>query len=197
MDAELLPLLAKWLRRDLVAQLDSNLHKHFPADRWCVRWPGGGDAGKPPLRFLFSWRADGSGALRGHWRPLLDALPDDCLAFGSVTPLPPRDADPEWSTIWLQLPGDDHAGAPVVSAAATQDKPHGLSSQHQALVDANRAAALLRRATASKLGDLSGRLHNLMHIYNHNRHLSLHKKPCRCLFYIYTGRCTWSNAWWC
>ena len=35
-DADLLPLLAKWFRRDLVSQLDTALHKRYPPEQRCI-----------------------------------------------------------------------------------------------------------------------------------------------------------------
>ena len=180
-DADLLPLLAKWFRRDLVSQLDTALHKHYPPEERCILWSSGCVSGKPPLHFLFGWRADGSGELRGHWRPLLDALPSDSDLSSSVPQMKPFISNGHASSWW---PKDTHAAQPAGEPAATSDSAAapavpasdaliaGADTAKAAAIAANKAAALIRRSVRNKLGDLRG------HPMRQMGTTSMSMKPC-------------------
>ena len=180
-DFHLLPLLAKWLGRDVVSQLDTALHAHYPPEQWCILWSAGCVSGKPPLRFLFGWRADGSGELRGHWRPLLDALPSGSDLSRSVPKMELGINDGHASS-WR--PKDTHAAPPAGEPAATSDSADapavpasdaliaGADTAKAAAIAANKAAALIRRSVRNKLGDLRG------HPMRQMGTTSMSMKPC-------------------
>ena len=179
-DVHLLPLLAKWLGRDVVSQLDTALHAHYPPEQWCILWSAGCVSGKPPLRFLFGWKADGSGELRGHWRPLLEALPACSDVARSVQHMEPVTDDGLRNT--SRWPKDTQpappAGEPAISSADVSASvvpvadvvPADAGTENPAATVANDVAGETRLTMQNKLGDLTGPhiyiyKHKCTHIY--------------------------------
>ena len=152
-DFHLLPLLAKWLGRDVVSQLDTALHAHYPPEQWCILWSAGCVSGKPPLRFLFGWRADGSGELRGRWRPLLEVLPACNDATSSVQQMEPVTDDGLRKTSWWPKDTARSTGGRAGSSSAA------VSASGVPIADVVPAMIMEAKPTQGLCGDHGGEAH--------------------------------------